>query len=694
MKRKPLTALLCPLAVADLERSGLTEAHAAALGMRSLPPAETPTLAPHFKPLAALYIPYWDPERPNAPLTAHLQGPAFFRIRYLETPNDFARVTGGKVQRYDQPVRSGLCAYWPRSADWAAIIKDPTRPIIITEGEKKAAKACLAGHPTIGLGGIWSFRASATHELLLPDLARVDWRQRPVYIIYDSDSSTNPQVNLALWALAEELRYRGALPHVAALPNIYDDDKKKTGLDDYLVAGHALNDVLADAEPLTLARPLWNLNKRVLYIRDPGFIYDRDSRIPITPGAFKEHQYSAESYVSRKLEDDGSVSLRRANVAAAWLTWPLRSTAARLTYRPGEAADCESATGQRELNVWSGWGCAPAEGAVQPFTALVGHLFAGSPKEEKEWFMRWLAYPLQNPGAKLFTAVVMYGRRHGTGKSLVGLTMGRIYGKNFSEISQHDLESGFNEWAQHKQFVLGDDVTGHDRRTYADQLKKMITQRELRINQKFIPSYVIPDCVNYYFTSNQPDAFTIEDDDRRYFVHEVLADPLSAEFYQAYERWLDAEGGAAALFHHLLCLDLDNFNPAAPALRTQAKHNMTYDAKSDLAAWVHQLLADPDAVLRCGEAALPGDLFTARQLLALYDVLGHRRVTANGLGRELKRAGVVHVLGGAQVRTAHGPERYYALRSADKWRVASLNEIKTYLTARGDAPPPKKQPKY
>ena len=693
MRKKPLSNPLCPLAVADLERSGLSAADAAALGMRSLSQTETPTLAPHFKPLTALYIPYWDPEQPNTPLTAHPQGPAFFRVRYLETPNDFTRITGGKTQRYDQPPRSGLCAYWPRGTDWAAIIKDPTRPIIITEGEKKAAAACLAGHPTVGLGGVWSFRAAnaPSYELLLPDLARVDWRRRPVYIIYDSDSSTNPQVNLALWALAEELRYRGALPHVAALPNIYDDDKKKTGLDDYLVAGHALADVLADAEPLTLARPLWDLNKRVLYIRDPGFIYDRDSKIPITPGAFKDHQYSAESYVARKLEDDGSVTLRRANIAAAWLTWPLRATAARLTYRPGEAADCESATGQRELNVWSGWGCAPAEGSVKPFTALVDHLFAGSPKEEKEWFLRWLAYPLQKPGTKLFTAVVVYGRRHGTGKSFVGLTMGRIYGKNFSEISQHDLESGFNEWAQHKQFVLGDDVTGHDRRAYADQLKKMITQRELRINQKFVPSYVIPDCVNYYFTSNQPDAFAIEDDDRRYFVHEVLAEPLPAEFYKAYERWLDEGGGAAALFHHLLRLDLGDFNPTAPALRTQAKRNMTYDTKSDLAAWVHQLLADPDAVLRCGEAPLPGDLFTARQLLALYDVLGHGRVTANGLGRELKRAGVVHVLQGAQVRTAHGPERFYALRHAARWASATLEEVKEHIAG---AEPKTKKPKY
>src|SRR5690606_17830809 len=153
------------------------------------------------------------------------------------------------------------------------------------------------------------------------------------------------------------------------------------------------------------------------------------------------------------------------------------------------------------------------------------------------------------PGVKMFSSAVVYGIKHGTGKSLIGYTLGRIYGKNFTEIKQKDLHSQFNEWAEARQFVMGDDITGSDKRHDADILKTLITQQELRINPKYVSSYVVPDCINYFFTSNQPDAFFLEDDDRRFFVHEVKVGPLPEEFYMDYELWLHT-GGAAAVFHY------------------------------------------------------------------------------------------------------------------------------------------------
>jgi len=676
------------LMLADLARSGLTPEDAAAAGFRYLTAAETAALGPNFSPLPSLYIPYYTAADPAAPASAAPKWPPFFRVRYLATPNGFNRVTGEKPIRYMQPANSGLCAYWPRAAPWRTIITDPTQPIIITEGEKKALKACLAGHPTVGLGEVWSFQSTKLGYTLLPDLQQVNWVRRKVVVIYDSDACTNPQVMGALWALAEELARHGALPYIATLSNIYEDDTRKTGLDDYLAAGQDLAPVLAGAQPLTLARALWGINKLAVYVRDPGLIIQRKDNLRLSPAAFKEHAYAALNYAEYKLTPDGKVTLdTTSNPAAAWVRWPLRATVARLTYKPGAPQEVDG-----EYNVWSGWGAEPKKGTVAPFLTLLGHLFSDAPPEDQAWFLRWLAYPLQHPGTKLFTAAVLYGRRHGTGKSWIGLTMGRIYGRNFSEISQGDLESGFNEWAVGKQFVLGDDVTGSDRRAHADQLKKMITQHEIRINQKYVPSYSIPDCINYYFTSNQPDAFFLEDDDRRYFVHEVTAAPLPLEFYRDYGAWL-ADGGAAALFDYLLRLDLKDFSPTAPALRTAAKAAMTLDSKGDLGEWVARLLTDPDALLRCGGVPLPGDLFTNRQLLAVYDPTGQHRVTANGLGRELKRAGVVQVLRGATVRTSGGVDRYYALRNAEQWRGAGLAKVQAHIEAAA-APAAPKKPKY
>jgi hypothetical protein len=263
--------------------------------------------------------------------------------------------------------------------------------------------------------------------------------------------------------------------------------------------------------------------------------------------------------------------------------------------------------------------------------------------------------------------------------------MGRIYGKSFTEITQSDLHGGFNEWAEGRQFVLGDDVTGTNKRADADMLKKLITQREMRVNVKYVPSYTIPDCVNYFFTSNQPDAFFLEDDDRRFFIHEVLEPPLPDQFYRDYvgvpsaPGWLD-KGGSGAIFHWLLRRDVSRFNPAARAMQTAARGRMIADARSDLGEWVRALLANPSEYLRVDGVASKRDLWNNKELLAIYDPLGKTGTTANGLGRELRRAGLQPVCHGRPVRLDDGSQdRYYAVRNGYQWARATQAQCSAHI---------------
>lgn len=682
------------LAEEKLKESGLTLKDAETLRIEVLGPKGTQALHESLQLRPSLKFNYMDPRvKKPTPLRPWQGWPAFYRVRYLGQGKEFADLTK-KPRRYAQEPESGACAYFPSGfVPWPKVVADPDVPLLVTEGELKAAKACKEGFPTIGLGGVYSFRSSRLGITFLDELDGVRWAKRNVYIVYDSDLRTNEQVCSALNALATELTARGAVPHQVYLPDLLGDGK--TGLDDFLVArsGEALSDLLHRAQPLTLAERLWKLNEEVVYVREPGLVVVQGTEQKLSPSAFKEHAYAALDYAEQVVKPDGSISLKPVSAAGAWLRWPLRREARRLTYAPGEDRFTGGEGDLPAYNTWPGWGIEPKKGTVKPFMKLLGHLFKDAPKEDLEWFLRWCAWPLQHPGTKLFTASVLYGRRHGTGKSLVGYTLGRIYGKNFTEICQAELHGNFNEWAEDKQFVLGDDVTGSDKRQDADMLKRLITQLEMRINVKYIPSYVVPDCVNFLFTSNHPDAFFLEDDDRRYFVHEVTGGPLDDDFYEGYMRWLDKEGGSAALFHHLLNLDTGDFNPAAQARKTLARDLMIADAKSDLGDWVRRLLADPDAMLVVGEAKVPGDLFTNRQLLDLYDPTSRTGVTANGLGRELRRAGAAQACRGNSVRWSGGQDRFYALRNPERWVRANPRTAKSHLE--GPAKPaPKKPPKY
>ncbi len=654
------------LGEAKLKTSGLTLDDAKQLGMTCLGAQGTAGLHPAFKQLCSLRLDYLDHH--GQPLPDWPGAKPFYRLRYLETPTDFSAMTEKKQVRYVQEPNTAPVAYYPGNQDWTDLVGDVNQPLILTEGELKAAKACKEGFPTIGLGGVYNWRSHKLGLTWLPSLDPIQWLKRNVYICFDSDYKTNPMVCAALRELAEELHRRGSFVHLISLPQLHGFEK--VGLDDFLVhAGPSSNQMfrqlLAEAEPLGLTKPLWSLNDKYVYVQDPGLIVDQGTRFKASPGAFKEHLQAPLNYQERSLKQDGSVSFKAVSAAAAWLKWPLRTEVTKLTYQPGAERFIQD---PRPLfNIWPGWGVQPAEDDVSPFLELVKHIFTNAEPEAMQWFLRWCAYPLQHPGTKLFSSSVLHGIRHGTGKSLIGYTLGRIYGQNFTEISQMDLHNSFNEWAEGKQFVMGDDVTGSNKRADADFLKKLITQRELRVNGKYVPTYVVPDCINYFFTANHPDSFFLEDDDRRFFIHEVRVGPMDEEFYMNYDLWLDT-GGSAAVFHYLLHLDLGDFNPAAPAFKTAAKERMIANVQSDLAGWVRQLMATPDHVLRVGEVQVTKELFTSKELLQFYDPSGKTGTTANGLGRELARAGLHQICNGKPIRLTDGSQgRYYAVRNLDFW---------------------------
>lgn len=143
----------------------------------------------------ALVLPQWS-------LTGEQAG-------YLIRP-DNPRVRDGKEIKYEAQagVRSVLDVH-PLALEW---IKDPARPLIITEGIKKADAAVSQGLPAIGLLGVYGWLGKNGHGGTdpLPDWEYVPLKGREVLLVFDSDVRTNDNVAKALGRLAAFLRARGA----------------------------------------------------------------------------------------------------------------------------------------------------------------------------------------------------------------------------------------------------------------------------------------------------------------------------------------------------------------------------------------------------------------------------------------------------------------------------------------------------
>jgi len=206
--------------LADLARSGLEHETAAAAGLRSLSASEVREIL-GMDGGAGLAIPYAG--------AAHSDGSPYVRVR-LDRPLP----TGdGHTARYLTRKGERNRLYIPSILP-ASVLADASIPLTITEGEKKALKACQEGVPCIGIAGVWCWKTRVGNESVpLPDFDAITWEGRSVVMAFDSDSQTKPSVRAAQDALAAELSARGAQVSLLELPS--GPGGEKVGLDDYLL---------------------------------------------------------------------------------------------------------------------------------------------------------------------------------------------------------------------------------------------------------------------------------------------------------------------------------------------------------------------------------------------------------------------------------------------------------------------------
>lgn len=627
----------------DLKRSGLTETDAKKLSLKVLTPAENEKLTGFYVP--GYLIPYTGINKKKIKNA--------YRVRHLEDiPGKFGSVRKKPV-RYTGPKGQLPHLYFPPNfGNWAGLAKDTGELIYLTEGEKKAAALCKAGLPCISVAGCWGWKSKKHDVRIIKDFKLIDWgdadQPRPVAMIFDNDVIKKSDVLAALNALSVELVSKGAQVFIAHLP-----DGPYKGADDFLVAKGIDALQALPISPFVGSEALWRFNERCVFIENQAFVYDLKTRrnynsMQKLGFAFANDIY----YVPKANPDDGDKAVQ---TALEWLKWDIgRRTYDDLIFAPGDGEvvdDC--------INTWPGWGCNPVKGDVKPFYALVDFVFQDEPAL-KEHFIKWLAYPLQHPGTKMYQSFLFWSQAQGIGKSFLGLIMARIYGDNFSEVTKDDLTSGFNQWRIDKQFILGDEITGSDSKRDADKVKGLITADTFICNQKNQGTYPQTSCENYLLTSNHENAIYMSGQDRRFVVHHIQGQPEDEKFYRKINAWMRQDKGPAHLFFHLLHeINLTGFNPRQHAPQTEAKTQMLEDSKSALEMQIEDMLANPDQYFQ--KLGIERDVFTAHEILRLLDVDARQ---ANWCSRLLTKLGVPK----RHVSNKEMSKRLIAIRNPNKWR--------------------------
>lgn len=225
-------------------------------------------------------------------------------------------------------------------------------------------------------------------------------------------------------------------------------------------------------------------------------------------------------------------------------------------------------------NLWGGWPTQPVAGKCERLLELLEYLcnHEDNSRELYQWVLRWIAYPIQNPGAKMKTALVLHGPQ-GVGKNMLFESVMAIYGEYGRVIDQSAVEDKFNDWASKKLFLIADEVVARQELYHVKgKLKGLITGDWIRINPKNVTPYDERNHVNIVFLSNETQPLILDKDDRRYTV--IWTPPeLSAQYYAEVKQEIN-EGGIAALHDYLLHLDMGGFRPHTRPPMTRAKADL------------------------------------------------------------------------------------------------------------------------
>jgi putative DNA primase/helicase len=227
-----------------------------------------------------------------------------------------------------------------------------------------------------------------------------------------------------------------------------------------------------------------------------------------------------------------------------------------------------------KCNLWNKWPTTPVAGDCSKLLQLGEYLCSNDARgpEIWQWVLKWLAYPVQHPGAKMQTALVIHGPQ-GTGKNMFMEAHMSLYGEYGRVVGQDALEDKFNDTFSRKLFIIADEVVNrHDLYTLKNKLKDLVTGYEIRINPKNVGAYFERNHLNVVFQSNEAHPMALERDDRRFCVI-YTPDKLDEAFYHQVAAEI-ANGGREAWHDYLLHLDLGDFGPATKPPMTQAKRDL------------------------------------------------------------------------------------------------------------------------
>ena len=198
--------------------------------------------------------------------------------------------------------------------------------------------------------------------------------------------------------------------------------------------------------------------------------------------------------------------------------------------------------------------------------------------EDARHIERWLAYRVQHPDIKINHALVIGSGKQGIGKDTTLEPVKRAVGPwNFKDVSaEQALDPKFNPFLESVILRINEarDLGDKDRFAFYDHTKTWMASPPdvISVADKFIRAHPVFNLTGTIITTNhKTDGLYLPAEDRRHYVAWTDVQPEDFEdgYWRTIWNWY-ADGGIEHAAAYLATLDLHDFDPKAPPLKTAA----------------------------------------------------------------------------------------------------------------------------
>lgn len=324
---------------------------------------------------------------------------------------------------------------------------------------------------------------------------------------------------------------------------------------------------------------------------------------------------------------------KKINPVDVWLSNPNRIKVQGLRMRPDRERPTFTEHGREWLNTYRPPNLGAAEGGIiDGGLAFMEQLVPDA--RERNWFLQWLAFKWKNPHIP-GPAIIMVARDMGTGRGTFGALLKLMFGDRyvvnvpFKIFAGLNYQSQYTDWGLDALFAIVNESSagsGTNRSQYQtkhdvyEHLKEVVEPRpiERTFIRKSEGSVRAISSSSYLIMTNNPDCIPLPEDDRRFAVL-TNGRKRNPEFWRYINDWMEKPSNLAAFAQWLEAVDLSNYDPFAPPIRTDAKSRMVQDNKTELDIMIDEVMLNfegyfviEQALTRCREIKM-------RDRLALPD---------------------------------------------------------------------------